>query len=212
MRSIDLPRQVLYESVKKIAECESAHIHLPQQKLFTLYSIAFQYFLYLSTKKPGHYIIRVEDSPLLDKLYRKSKDEVTRKLMHKITLPRRMSYGQSTFHLDFFNISTWNVTSELPKEKIMGALIVKNTSPSPLRAGLNGEEQSLAAPISGLSEDYFLTSLLDAADKTITLAFDCDYSQYALQEIYFPFIRSKDEEAVSGVKVSSSIDLSKIQD
>lgn len=45
--AIDLDKKHLYESVKQLVETEEhPHIHLAQQKLYTLYSIAFQYMLY----------------------------------------------------------------------------------------------------------------------------------------------------------------------
>ena len=65
-------------SVKAVVELEKPHIHLTQQKLYTLFSIGFNYFLFESGRNPGHYIIRVEDSYLLEKLIRKSKDDTSR--------------------------------------------------------------------------------------------------------------------------------------
>ena len=69
----DISKQDLYEAVKTLVECDEPHIHLHQHKLFTLFSIAFQYMLFRSTKKPGCYIIRVEDSILADKLAKNQK-------------------------------------------------------------------------------------------------------------------------------------------
>lgn len=63
----DLDKSTLYEAVKTLVESGSKHIHLDQQKLFTLFSVAFQYILFRSTKHPGHYIIRIEDSMLAEK-------------------------------------------------------------------------------------------------------------------------------------------------
>ena len=70
----DLDKTTMYEAVKSLLEEEAPHLHLDQQKLFTLFSIAFQYILFRSTKYPGHYIIRIEDSFLADKLARKAKE------------------------------------------------------------------------------------------------------------------------------------------
>ncbi|MEX1099848.1 MAG: hypothetical protein WEB87_05450, partial [Bacteriovoracaceae bacterium] len=86
----DLTKEALYEGVKLLVDSDSSHIHLPQQKLYTLFSIGFQYLLYKSTKEAGHYIIRVEDSYLLDKLQKKSKDQSTRRFMQSLALPRRL--------------------------------------------------------------------------------------------------------------------------
>jgi hypothetical protein len=131
--SRDLSKQDLYESVKTLVEAENhPHLILPQQKLFTLFSLAFQYLLFMSTKKPGAYVIRVEDSQLADKLARKSKDPSTRKFIQSLLLPRKLKYGKSVFFLDFFHVGSWNLTSDIPREKLKGALIVKNTSSKPM--------------------------------------------------------------------------------
>ncbi len=120
----DLSKEVLYEGVKRLVDSEDSHIHLPQQKLYTLFSLGFQYLLYMSTKNPGHYIIRVEDSYLLEKLQHKAKDEISRKFITRLALPRKLKYQNSTFHLDFFNFSPWNNTNDIPKVRIKAALIV----------------------------------------------------------------------------------------
>ena len=86
--SDQLSKKDLYESVKTLVELNQPHIHLNQHKLFTLFSIAFQYMLFRSTKVPGAYIIRVEDSQLVDKLQRRAKDPSTRKFLQALTLPR----------------------------------------------------------------------------------------------------------------------------
>ena len=80
----DLDKSTLYEAVKTLVEHPAKHIHLDQQKLFTLFSIAFQYILFRSTKHPGHYIIRIEDPSLAEKLARKAKDETTRKFIGRL--------------------------------------------------------------------------------------------------------------------------------
>ena len=54
---LDMDKKHLYEGVKALVnEQEHNHLQLSQQKLFTLFSIAFQYFLYKSTKNPGAYV------------------------------------------------------------------------------------------------------------------------------------------------------------
>jgi len=116
MNKQDLTKKVLYDAVKTLVETSDQHIHLNQHKLFTLFSIAFQYILFISTKKPGHYIIRIEDAMLTDKLVRKSKDTTTRKFLQSLILPRKLRYGKSMFHLDFFNMNSWSKTMELPRE------------------------------------------------------------------------------------------------
>ena len=109
----DLTKELLYEGVKTLLESNKNHIHLPQQKLYTLFSLAFQYMLYNSTKDAGAYIIRIEDGQLAEKLARKAKDDVTRKFMQRLMLPRRLKYGNSTFYLDFFHIGSWSTVNEI---------------------------------------------------------------------------------------------------
>lgn len=211
MASPDLKKEVLYESVKTLLESNAHHIHLPQQKLFTLYSIAFQYLLFMSTRDKGHYIIRIEDSFLADKLAKKSKDENTRKFMDKLLIPRRLRYMDSTFHLDYFNLTSWAATNDLPKDKVKAALIVKNTSNNPVieEGDFRHQHESLAET-TNLEKDYYLSSLQSFCPKTIVIAFDHEFGN--VEKIMFPFIKDKDRETVSGVKVSEEIDLSKFKD
>lgn len=200
----DLDKSTLYEAVKTLVECPSKHIHLDQQKLFTLFSIAFQYILFRSTKHPGHYIIRIEDSLLAEKLARKAKDETTRKFMGRLIVPRRLAYGSSTFHLDYFPLATWGVTKDLPKEKIQGAIIVKNTSHNPLIDESDFRHVTLDEQATELfGKDYYLSSLMDIASTTITIAFDEKFD--GLNTVRFGFIEEKSERIVNGVKISEDV-------
>lgn len=212
MLARDLSKEVLYEGVKQLVEADSNHLHLSQQKLYTLVSIGFQYLLYLSTKTAGHYIVRIEDSYLLDKIQKKAKDDSTRKFMQRLALPRRLKYGSSWFHLDFFNLSTWAATNELPKDKIQAALIIKNASKSPLLFDSNDDEEaeSLKAILASLPKNYYQSSLSSFVPKTITIAFDELYE--GTQEIHFPFIKEEPrEKSVRGVNIASDIDASEFE-
>lgn len=200
----DLDKSTLYEAVKTIVESPAKHIHLDQQKLFTLFSIAFQYILFRSTKKPGHYIIRIEDSMLAEKLARKAKDETTRKFMGRLLIPRRLAYGNSTFHLDYFPLATWGVTKDLPREKIQGAIIVKNTSHNPLIdesdfRHVSDDDQAIAL----FGKHYYLNTLMDISPRTITIAFEEKFE--GLESIQFDFIEEKSERMVDGVMISSDV-------
>ncbi len=199
----DLDKSTLYEAVKTLVETPSQHIHLNQQKLFTLFSIAFQYILFRSTKHPGHYIIRIEDSMLAEKLLRKAKDETTRKFMNRLMVPRRLTYGNSTFHLDYFPLATWGVTKDLPKEKIQGAIIVKNTSHNPLIdesdfRHVNEDDQAVQL----FGKNYYLNTLMDICPTTITIAFDEEFE--GLEQVQFDFIEEK-SGYVDGVKISEDV-------
>lgn len=200
----DLDKSTLYEAVKTLVESPAQHIHLDQQKLFTLFSIAFQYILFCSTKYPGHYIIRIEDSMLAEKLARKAKDETTRKFMNRLMVPRRLAYGNSTFHLDYFPLATWGMTKDLPKGKIQGAIIVKNTSHNPLIdesdfRHVTEDEQAIQL----FGKDYYLNTLMEISPRTITIAFGETYE--GLEKIQFPFIEDKNDRMIDGVKISDDV-------
>jgi hypothetical protein len=200
----DLDKSTLYEAVKALVEHPSKHIHLNQQKLFTLFSVAFQFILFRSTKHPGHYIIRIEDASLAEKLAKKAKDDTTRRFISKLLIPRRLTYGNSTFHLDYFPLASWGTTKDLPKERIQGAIIVKNTSHNPLIdeadfRHMSSDEQAVAL----FGEHYYLSSLMEIAPKTITIAFNENYN--GLETVNFDFIEDKLERMVDGVKISEDI-------
>ena len=210
--SKDLSKEDLYESVKTLVETEEKHIHLDQQKLFTLFSVAFQYLLFKSTKEPGAYILRIEDSALAEKLAKKSKDPSTRRFVQSLLLPRKLKYQKSTFFLDFFHIGSWSLTSDVPREKIKGAIIVKNTSGRPMTEIEMDEEESEENPMAHLPKDYFLTSLTEFVPKTITIAYEWEEGEHLpLKRVQFPFIK-KEKERVAGLTLSRDIDLEKFED
>ena len=211
--AIDLDKKHLYESVKQLVETEEhPHIHLAQQKLYTLYSIAFQYMLYRSTKEPGAYIVRVEDSYLADKLAKRSKDPSTRRFLQSLLLPRKLKFERSTFFLDFFHVGSWNLSNEIPKGKLKGAIIIKNTSKKPM------EETSMDLETEGeeievtpeLPEDFYLMSLLNLSPKTVTIAFDADFPD--LHKVEFPFISKEKDRALQGVMIADDVDIDKTED
>lgn len=200
----DLDKSTLYEAVKTLVESPAQHLHLDQQKLFTLFSIAFQYILFRSTKNPGHYIIRIEDSLLADKLARKAKDESTRKFISRLLVPRRLAYGNSTFHLDYFPLASWGVTKDLPKEKIQAAIIVKNTSHNPLIDETDFRHVTQDEQATELfGQHYYLNSLMQIVPKTITIAFNEHYE--GLETVRFDFIEEKSERIVDGVRISEDV-------
>lgn len=207
----ELSKQELYESVKTILETDYPHIHLNQHKLFTLFSIAFQYLLYIASKSPGGaYIIRTEDSLLADRLSKKSKDPSTRKFMQALLIPRKLTYNKSIFYLDFFHTGSWNLTKDVPREKLKGALIVKNTSTKPLNEMI-GENHIDQGPDSlaetsqmGLPKNYFLNSLSEFIPRTITIAIDESFE--GTQVVNFPFIKKESPRSLSGVTLGKGLD------
>jgi len=210
MTQRDLSKELLYEGVKSLVESNAAHIHLTQQKLYTLYSLAFNYFLYQSQNTAGHYIIRVEDSYLLEKIIRKAKDDTSRKFLQKMALPRKLKYGKSTFHVDFFNFSTWANTNEIPKDQVKGALIVKNATKSPFSHDpTDPEDEAVMEVLRSLPANYYLESLKEFVPKTITIAFEENFN--GVEKMAFSFIKEEPQERkLKGVSIASDINVEDI--
>jgi hypothetical protein len=207
----DMPKEKLYNGVKTLVEASERykHFHLPQQKLFTLFSVAFQYMLFRSTKEAGAYIVRIEDSSLAEKLAKRSKDPSTRRFVQSLLLPRKVKYGKSTFFLDFFHLGSWNLTNEIPKEKLKAAIVVKNTSSRPMMEIDTEEEEEKEAPMPGvnLPEDYYLSSLVDNVPNTIAIALEQGFGNYnEMERIEFDFI-PKEEERIKGVTLAKGLNL-----
>jgi hypothetical protein len=201
--SSDLSKQDLYEGVKTLIETDAVHIHLPQQKLFTLFSVGFQYLLFQSTRAPGAYIIRVEDGHLAEKLAKKSKDPSTRKFMQSLLIPRKLKYEKSVFYLDYFHIGSWNMTNEIPKEKIQAALIVKNTSSRPMME-IEMEDPSEDSVPDTIKNGQYLKTLMHQSPRTITIAFEETFE--GTNQVNFPFIKKEKERTASGVTINQEID------
>lgn len=199
----DLSKLDLYEGVKTLIETDAVHVHLPQQKLFTLFSVGFQYMLFESTRKPGAYIVRVEDGHLAEKLAKKSKDPSTRKFMQQLLIPRKLKYEKSTFYLDYFHLGSWNLTSEIPREKVKAALIVKNTSTKPMmEIDLEAEENTTV--IDTIKNQDYLKVLMEFVPRTVTIAFEESFP--GTTQVSFPFIKKEKEKTVSGVTINEEID------
>lgn len=201
--SSDLTKQDLYEGVKTLIETDAVHVHLPQQKLFTLFSIGFQYLLFQSTRNPGAYIIRVEDGHLAEKLAKKAKDPSSRKFMQSLLIPRKLKYEKSVFYLDYFHLGSWNLTSEIPKEKIQAALIVKNTSSRPMMEIEMEDAEENTVPDT-IKNGQYLKTLMNTVPRTITIAFEDTFE--GTTQVNFPFIKKEKERTVSGVTISSDVE------
>ncbi len=209
MSNKDLSKEELYEGVKLIIESESNHIHLCQQKLYTLFSVAFNYLLFESGRNPGHYIIRVEDNYLLEKLAKNSKDLTTRKFLQKLNLPRRLKYQDSMFHLDFFNFTTWSNTNDLPKNKIKGALVVKNANKSVIQD--THEDEEVQAVLDSMPKDYYLKSLTEFVPNIVSIAFEEDYENF--EKVKFPFIKEDSHlKPLKGVQIAGDVNFDDLED
>ena len=210
MRS-QLSKTDLYESVKTLVESENNKIILPQHKLYTLFSIAFQYLLFKSTKEPGGYIIRVENSQLADKLARQAKDPSTKNFLHSMLLPRKLKFQKSMFFLDFFHAGSWNQTSMIPEEKIKGILVVKRTD------GINFEPPMVEVPegeeapeVSEESKTQYIDSISHLNAKTIFIHSEGSYENFT--EVNFPFIKKDKPKSIAGVTLSDEIDWDNISE
>ncbi|MBC7540814.1 MAG: hypothetical protein H7281_18480 [Bacteriovorax sp.] len=201
--SNDLTKQDLYEGVKTLIETDAVHVHLPQQKLFTLFSIGFQYLLFQSTRNPGAYIIRVEDGHLAEKLAKKAKDPSTRKFMQSLLIPRKLKYEKSVFYLDYFHMGSWNMTSEIPRDKIQAALVVKNTSSRPMME-IEMEEVDETSFPDTIKNGQYLKTLMESAPRTITVAFEETFE--GTTQVSFPFIKKEKERTVSGVTIHDDVE------
>jgi hypothetical protein len=209
----DLSKEHLYEGVKLLVETETNKIHLNQPKLYTLMSLGFQYLLYLSTKNPGAYLIRLEDSLLADKLMKKSKDPSTRKFLAKLLTTRKLNYGQSSFYLDYFHPQSWQVTQTVASAKWKASLVVKGTSNKTFidlpeyDADATSEhvmEKTAEAVLNPFDENVYLAPLCALPIKTLWIAFD-NSTPPEFTEIKFPFIPDKEEPMLGGVTVASEI-------
>ena len=209
----DLSKDHLYESVKQIIDIETKskiHLHLNQHKLYTLFSIAFNYILFNSTKNPGTYIIRVDGPILAEKLAKKAKDHASRKFMESLLIPKKLIYKGSTFYLDFFQIGSWNRTKDLNKEKIKGALIVKNTAKKPLEGKSDTteveDEVTPSIPedsINDLPKDFYISSLTEFVPKVLLVAYEEEFEDF--EKVSFPFIKKEKEPLLKGVTIASDV-------
>jgi hypothetical protein len=208
----DIDKNTLYEAVKTLVEFEGKHhVQLVQHKLFTLFSIAFQYMLYHSTKEPGAYIIRAEDSQLVDRLARKAKDPTSRKFLQRMLLPRKLKYNNSTFYLDFFHVGTWNITKDIPADKLKGAIIIKNSSTKPMHdLGHVEEPDENDLAILNLPKNYFCSTLQPVCPRIIVIAFDEMIE--GLSPVEFEFIQKDKRQTVSGVTLAKDLDWDKIDE
>jgi hypothetical protein len=203
----DLAKNELYEGVKQLVELESTNqILLNQQKLYTLFSLAFQYMLFRSGKNPGAYIIRIEDAQLGEKLARKAKDPTSRKFLQALLLPRKLKVANSVFYLDFFHFGTWNLTNDIPKDKIQAALVVRDSNPRPMNAVLEAQDDEEMLQFSqNFPADYYYQSLKEFVPKILLI--DIFTTDSELTPCHFAFIKKDKERSFQGVTINEDIDI-----
>ncbi len=116
-------------------------------------------------------------------------------------LPRKFTFGKSTFYLDFFHVSSWNLTKDIPPAKLKAALVVKNTSEKLMEEIMEDDEAPNELAL--FPEGYWYTSLQDASPKTLLIAFEKEFDD--THPIRFDFIKKEREKSLAGVKMSSDI-------
>jgi len=141
---------------------------------------------------------------------RKSKDVSTRNFMQKLALPRKLKFQNSTFYLDFFNIGSWALTNDLPKEKFRAALVVKDTVDRPLDQSTEVEDEDEAEAaklIASLPEDYYISTLINYMPKTINISIGDAIE--GTKDVKFPFIK-EEREIVKGVRIATDVNIEDI--
>ncbi len=203
----DLTKENLYEGVKLLVDTEEQNPHaiLRQAKLFTLASIGFQYLLFAAQKKAGAYIVRFENPYLAEKVAFKAKDPTTRKFLSSLLLPRRLKYKSSTFYLDYFNLSSWNLTNEIPQDKFRMALMIEDSHKRPLL----DEVSILDESFSSLPENYHYTSLKELCPRTLYIS--TKQNELNVPFLEFPFIKGEKED-LPHCKISKEISLEDFDD
>ena len=128
--------------------------------------------------------------------------------MQQLLIPRRLNYQKSSFYLDFFQVTSWNMTSDIPRERIKAALVVKNTSDRPM-SDIDplaiGETTDGSRNLADLPRDYYFTSLQSFVPKSIIIAFQAQFE--ATHEINFAFIKKSNDRLAPGLKISDELDL-----
>jgi hypothetical protein len=158
--------------------------------------------LRFSVLNPGSYILRIEDGILYDKLVKRSKDLSTRNFLQALLLPRKLKFKDSLFFLDFFNVSTWQRTNEIPRDKIKGALVIKNSTNRPMVEPRFLDERTEEENL--LPKNFYYSSLQKLSPKTIIVAFGETFEN--TKTVEFPWIK-KNEEKFAGVTFSKSLNL-----
>ena len=125
-------------------------------------------------------------------------------------MPKKLIYKGSTFYLDFFQIGSWNRTKDLNKEKIKGALIIKNTARKPLEDKTDGKQlEDDASPsipdqvINDIPKDFYISSLTEFVPKVLLVAYEEEFEGF--EKISFPFIKKEKEPLLKGVTIASDV-------
>ena len=123
--------------------------------------------------------------------------------MQSLLIPRKFKFDKSVFYLDYFHLGSWNLTSEIPREKLRGALIVKNTSTRPMVEIDTTEDEESNMVLDTIKNHDYLNILTELMPKTITIAFEEEFQ--SLTPVTFPFIKKEKEKTASGVTINSDI-------
>jgi hypothetical protein len=165
--------------------------------------------LFLSTKNPGAYIIRLENSQLAEKLARKAKDTSTKNFLQSLMLPRKLKFKKSMFFLDFFHVGSWNLTSTVPQEKIKGIIIVKRTPGVDFEINMNMEEEE-DNPHAEIPKTHYIDSVDHMKSKVIFI--HSEGAKEGYKNVSFPFIKKEEPKSVGGVTIREDIDWDNISE
>ena len=103
------------------------------------------------------------------------------------------------------------MTSEIPKGKIKGAIIVRGTQSNPLQGMMETEEEENSDfQQFNFPEDYYYTSLVENSPETIVIAYEKEFE--GTKTIQFPFIKDDKPKSLKGVTISQNIDWDNYED
>ncbi len=197
---MDISNLDLNVAIKELNLVAKKHvnIHLYQAKIFTLFSICIHFLLKKSHIDKGAYIIRLESSSLLNRLIKGAKTPLSREILYKLSSSRKQYIKDSIFYLDFFQPSSWSLTSNIARERIKYMLIVKDS-----RAIFTEEDSNSENKSSTLNIDQFINH----SPKNLIIS--VDYKNDNIHPLEFKFLKQT-EDVSNGVTICSDIDLSNV--
>ena len=95
--------------------------------------------------------------------------------------------------MDFFHFGTWNLTSEIPPEKLRESIIVKRGKKTNFEEFKNLDEEGEEVQ-NPFPEDYYLTSLVEVSPTNIFISHEDTVEGF--EEIRFPFIKEEKKRCV----------------
>ena len=100
-------------------------------------------------------------------------------------------------------MGSWNMTSEIPRDRIQAALVIKNTSSRPMQEMETQEIDETSFPDT-IANGQYLKTLMEMSPRTITIAFEESFE--GTTQISFPFIKKERERTVAGVTIHDDME------